>query len=273
MPGRFPACTGVPACTGRLGFPLGARLGVAPSAVKRMMVVPAHQAQVRSPIRFRAPAGVFAAGTIHGMDRVQRVLAPVILSAIVMSGCAGADDAPGSTAGPMSDLTLRIDGIGSYAVGMPAAQVIEGISAEIGGWDADSADRDDTIPLPDCGLPQVRIVTWGTLVAVFDGTGSEDPFFTWSYGFDPVTGNAGDPRELRLVTDRGVGLGTPRPDVERIYRGRIDVVDDDTIDVTTFTIDGDEAEHLAGRFPSTDPDELLQYLERVPACTFGSGSG
>lgn len=206
------------------------------------------------------------------MERMRSVSTAVLLVALIVGGCAGSSDEPPSVAGPVSDLTLRSDGLGSYDVGTPATEVIEGISAEIGGWDADSADRDDTIPLPDCGLAEVRIVTWGTLVAVFDGIGPDDPFFTWSYGFDPVTGNAGDPRDLRLVTDRGVGLGTPRPDVERIYRGRIAVTDDTAIDVATFTIDGDEEEHLAGRFPTTDPDELLQYLERVPACTFGVGS-
>ena len=122
--------------------------------------------------------------------------------------------------------------------------------------------------LPDCGFPGVRVVTWGSLVLVFEGEDPDARFYSWSYGFDPVTGNAEDLRQLGLVTDRGVGPGTPRPEVERIYRGRLAIEDDTTIDVATFTIDGDEEEHLGGRFPTTDPDASLQFLERVPGCTF-----
>ncbi len=188
----------------------------------------------------------------------------------LVSACT-ADDVADTPRPPPPDLTLLPTGLGSYDVGLPAQQVIDGISAEIGGWDADSADRDDTIPIPDCGFDDVRIVTWGNLVLVFAGEGQDDPFFTWSYGFDPVTGNAEDIRRLGLVTDLGVGLGTPRPDVERIYRGRLAIDDDEVIDVAAFTIDGDEEEHLAGLFPTTAPAASLQYLERVPACTFAGG--
>lgn len=189
-------------------------------------------------------------------------------SAFLLAACVGSTGPATSASEPPPDLTLLPTGLGTFDIGQPADEVIDGVSAEIGGPDADSADRDDSIPLPDCGVPEVRIVSWGSLVLVFAGTTPEAPFFTWSYGFDPVTGNAEDLRGLGLVTDVGVGLGTPRPEVERIYRSEIDVVDDTVIDIASFTIDGDEAEHLAGRFPTTDPDEELQYLERVPACTF-----
>lgn len=197
-------------------------------------------------------------------------IALAIAALVAVSACSGNTDGDGATR-PPPDLTLLPTGLGTFDVGLPAQQVIDGVSAQVGGWDADSADRDDTIPLPDCGFDDVRIVTWGTLVLVFDGEGPDDPFFTWSYGFDPVTGNAEDLRRLGLVTAEGVGPGTSRPEIERVYRGRLDIVDDTVIDVASFTIDGDEAEHLAGRFPTTAPGEALQYLERVPACTFGGG--
>lgn len=199
--------------------------------------------------------------------RTVRIALTIAVVALV-SACS-ADPDGDTSAPPPPDLTLLPTGLGTFDVGLPAQQVIDGISAQIGGWDADSADRDDTLPLPNCGFDDVRIVTWGNLVLVFAGEGPDDPFFTWSYGFDPVTGSAEDIRALGLVTAEGIGLATPRPEVERAYRGRIDIVDDTTIDVATFTIDGDEQEHLAGRFPTTAPDEALQYLERVPACAFG----
>ena len=198
----------------------------------------------------------------------RRILLVLVVLAIGIGACSSTDEDPGTVTLPPPDLTLLPTGLGRYDVGQPADEVIDGISAVIGGPDADSSERDDTIPLPDCGIPEVRIVTWGNLVLVFDGDDADDRFVTWSYGFDPVTGNAEDIRRLGLVTDRGVGLGTPRPEVERVYRGRIAIDDDEIIDVATFAIDRDEAEHLAGRFPTTDPEATLQYLERIPGCVF-----
>lgn len=162
---------------------------------------------------------------------------------------------------------LRASGIGSYDVGTPAERVIEGVSSEIGGPDADSTESDSSIIVPDCGVTAVRLVSWGNLVLFFSGEEPDSPFLTWSYGFDPVTASADDLRQLGLVTDEGIGLGSARPDVERAYAGRILIQDDALIDVSTFTIDGDEAEHITGRFPTTDPDDAVQYLERVPGCS------
>jgi hypothetical protein len=200
------------------------------------------------------------------MDR--RSIAVLVAITALLAGCANPADPTSTTVRPPPDLTLLPTGIGRYDVGQPADEVIEGVSGEIGGPDADSTEQDGALTLPECGIPDVRVVTWGSLVLVFAGEGPDAPLFTWSYGFDPVTGNAEDLRRLGLVTDRGVGPGTPRPEVERIYRGQLAIEDDTTIDVATFTIDGDEAEHLAGRFPTTDPDAVLQFLERVPGCTF-----
>lgn len=191
-----------------------------------------------------------------------------LVTVFTLVGCAGSNGSTTDPDGPASNLTLLPTGIGIFDVGLPADEVIEGVSAQVGGPDADSADRDDSIPIPDCGIPDVRIVSWGSLILVFAGDAPEAAFVTWSYGFDPRTGNSEDLRQLGLVTDTGVGLGTLRPDVERIYGSRLDVVDDTVIDLASFAIDGDESEHLGGRFPTTDPNAPVQYLERVPTCTF-----
>lgn len=183
-------------------------------------------------------------------------------------GCSS-NDGPSTAPTPPSppSLVLRASGIGSYDVGMPAERVIEGISSEIGGSDADSLESDSGVIVPDCGVASVRLVSWGNLVLFFSGEDPDSPFLTWSYGFDPVTAGADDLRRLGLVTHEGIGLGSPRSEVERAYRGRVVFVDDTLINVSTFTIDGDEAEHLTGRFPTTDPDDAVQYLERAPGCS------
>ncbi len=200
----------------------------------------------------------------------RRTTARVFLLActVFISACSSGDG-PNTAPSPPSPtgLVLRASGIGSYDVGMPADRVIEGMSSEIGGPDADSTETGSSVIVPDCGVASVRLVSWGNLVLFFSGEEPDSPFLTWSYGFDPVTGNADDLRQLGLVTDVGIGLGSPRAEVERAYLGRILIQDDDLVDVSTFTIDGDEAEHLTGGFPTTDPDDAVQYLERAPACS------
>ena len=95
--------------------------------------------------------------------------------------------------------------------------VIDGVSSQIGGWDADSAEEDSSLLLPDCGVPSVRLMSWGNLVLIFAGEEDDSAFLTWSYGFDPVTGNSEDLRKLGLRTAEDVGLGTPRSDLRSIH--------------------------------------------------------
>jgi hypothetical protein len=192
-----------------------------------------------------------------------------LVACTALIGACSPGDGPSTAPTPSSPpgLVLRASGIGSYDVGMPAERVIEGISSEIGGPDADSTESDSSVIVPDCGVASVRLVSWGNLALIFSGEEPDSPFLTWSYGFDPVTASADDLRRLGLVTDEGIGLGSPRADVERAYRGRIMIVDDALINISTFTIDGDEAEHLTGRFPTTEPDDTVQYLERAPGCS------
>jgi len=81
-----------------------------------------------------------------------------------------------------------------------------------------------------------------------------------------VTGNAEDLRGLDLRTDSGIRLGTPRSELERIHRSDVSITDDASVDIARFTIDGDEEEHLSGRFGSTARDAVVQFLERMPGC-------
>jgi hypothetical protein len=189
---------------------------------------------------------------------------------LALTACTG--DQGGKNRPPgASSLELRPDGIGPYLVGDPAEEVIAGISEAIGGWDADSDDAESTLQVPTCTsgdgvvLP-TRLVSWGNLVLLFTGPDTSATLHTWTYGFDPVTGNAEDVRTLGLTTVDGVGLGMPRPQVESLLGDRLEVVDDETLDQSVFTIDGTVPEHVAGRFTSIAPDGLVQILERQPNC-------
>lgn len=257
----------------RLGLPLGAPLPGFPFRSSHIMVLLARLLQAETLLRFRVPHRVFAnplGWDVYPPTMGQRTtgIAFLLVCTAFIGACSSGDGPSSSPAPPPPPgLALRASGIGSYDVGLPAELVIEGISSQIGGSDADSTEPDSSVIVPDCGVASVRLVSWGNLVLFFSGEEPDSPFLTWSYGFDPVTASADDVRRLGLVTDEGIGLGSPRADVERAYRGRIVILDDTLIDVSTFTIDGDEAEHLTGRFPTTDPDEAVQYLERAPACS------
>jgi hypothetical protein len=186
---------------------------------------------------------------------------------VAIAACtnAGSTDTAGGTASG-SGLVLSATGIGAYVIGDNAESVIEGVSAQIGGWDADSLEPGSSIPLPECGNGVVRQMSWGNLVLVFVDGGSGSRLYTWSYGYDPVTGNAEDRRGLDLRTASGIHLGTQRSELERIHRGEVKITDDVAVDLATFTIDGDEQEHLAGRLDSTDAESVVQFLERIPGC-------
>ena len=191
----------------------------------------------------------------------------VAMSALVATACGASEPTlttPGVVGG--SGLVLSADGIGSYAIGDDADEVIDGVSAQIGGWDSDSIEPGTTIEAPECGGGAVRQMSWGNLVLVFVDTGAGSRLFTWAYGYDPVTGNAEDRRGLDLRTDSGIRLGTPRSELERIHRNDVSITDDASVDIARFTVDGDEEEHLSGRLGSTAPDAVVQFLERMPGC-------
>ena len=145
---------------------------------------------------------------------------------------------------------------------------MSGRVGRIGGTDADSRDPDSAVAVPDCGGTDTWIASWGTLVLSFTTRVGDPVFASWSYGFDPITGDAGDTRNLGLVTGEGIGLGSSREDLLDAYGPRVAINDDPALDLSTFTIDASEAEHLAGRLSTTDAEASVQLLERRPACEF-----
>jgi hypothetical protein len=202
--------------------------------------------------------------------RHTHIVVLAVMVAVAVGGCAG-NGRSGASSVPTAppSLILRPDGIGPYRIGDPADVVIDGLSSDIGGWDVDSLDEDSTVQVPVCDPSGTRMVAWGNLVLLFSGPPTAETLTTWTYGFDPVTGNAIDVRGLDLRTDDGIGLGTPRTDVERILTGRLVIEDDLAIDVSTFAIDPDDARHLVGRFASADPDAGVQTLSSAPGCDDG----
>ena len=187
----------------------------------------------------------------------------LVVIALLATACGSdtSDDPP-----PYPNLVLLPSGIGRYTVGNPADEVIEGLSRQIGGFDADSLEEDSSVLVPDCdGLP-TRLVSWGNLVLLFVTDGAAEVFHTWSYGFDPVNGNAEDSRDLRLETEEGLSLTSTRPELIDLYGARVTVVDNPAIDLASYTIDTANDEHLAGNLASVEPDARVQLIERVPNC-------
>lgn len=190
-----------------------------------------------------------------------RIVLMVLL--VVVASCDASDD---GSAGAASELVLAPDGIGRYTVGQPADEVIAGMSANIGGPDADSMDDNTPLQVTDCGSTQTRLVSWGNLVLFFVDRDGTSVFATWSYGFDPVTGNAEDVRRLGLTTEAGIGLGSSRTELVSAYGSTVTFSQDAQLDLETFAIDQAAEEHLSGRLTSLDPDAMVQLLERQPGC-------
>lgn len=188
----------------------------------------------------------------------------VVAGMLALTSACSSTGVPGD--GPASELDLRADGIGRHLVGQPADEVIVGVSGEIGGPDGDSNDSDTPLRVPDCGSPGTRVVSWGNLVLFFVDRSDASVFATWSYGFDPITGNAQDIRGLGLTTPAGIGLGSTRADLTAAHGSSVDFSPDVDLDLETFTIDATEDEYLSGRLTSLEPDATVQFLERQPAC-------
>ena len=72
---------------------------------------------------------------LNPVDLAQIVFFLLLLA--VVGACSDGDTSP---QGGVSELVLAPDGIGRYAIGQPADEVISGVSATIGGADADSSD-------------------------------------------------------------------------------------------------------------------------------------
>jgi hypothetical protein len=193
--------------------------------------------------------------------------------ALVASACSISRPGVGETttipplSSPVSDvLTLHAEGIGPFLVGDDAASVVDGLAAVIGGWDLDSADGDSDVQLPECLGATPRIVSWGSLALVFVQRGDRDILASWSYGFDPLTGNSQDLRRLGLETARGIGLGATRTELTTAYRVDISITDIPSIDSAVFEIDANETPHLSGKLDAAGPEGVVDLLQIEPTC-------
>ncbi len=197
----------------------------------------------------------------------------VVALALVAAGCSisrpAAEESTTVVASSVpspDDLTLEADGIGPFRLGDEAVVVIEGISAIIGGWDVDSADEVAGVQLPGCAGVTPRIVAWGSLALIFTPDAGRGVFTSWSYGFDPLTGNSVDLRRLGLATAADIGLGSTRSELTDAYGDAVSIVDQPSIDSAVFTIDGDATPHLSGKLDAAGPDGLVDLIQTEPTC-------
>lgn len=166
---------------------------------------------------------------------------------------------------PASDLVLLDDGLGPFIFGDSSAAVIEGVTATIGGWNADSSNNDVTTARV-CVQGQPRIVSWGSLVLTFVEEGGVESFSGWSYGFDPLTGDSEDQRHLGLNTPEGIELGSTRTDLIDVYGSTVSIADDVTLDTASFIVSGGGSTHLAGKLDTAGPGGVVDFLETSPTC-------
>ncbi|GMQ97618.1 MAG: hypothetical protein BMS9Abin17_0117 [Acidimicrobiia bacterium] len=168
---------------------------------------------------------------------------------------------------PVADeLTLHTEGIGPYEVGDEAEFVIAGITNAIGGWDADSSDEASPVQLPECGDASSRVVSWGSLALVFVRGYARETFVSWSFGFDPVSGNSDDLRGLGLRTEAGIGLGATRQELEDAYRAGLEITNQPAIDSAIFAIDKAQEPHLSGKLDSSGPQGIVDLIQIEPTC-------
>jgi hypothetical protein len=200
---------------------------------------------------------------------------PVILlfSALVIavSACSvTAQPSPATTTtqelgSPAADLVLLVDGLGPFRFGDSGRAVIEGVTATIGGWDADSSDNNAVTP-PLCDQGQARIVSWGSLVLTFIVRDRAEAFTGWSYGFDPLTGDSEDNRRLGLTTAENIGLGSVRADLVDAYGSAVSITDDTALDTAAFVVSNSGPTRLAGKLDEAGVAGSVDFIETTPSC-------
>ena len=205
------------------------------------------------------------------MHRFRSALLLLSTLAMALSACSITQQATQETTttnavgSPASDLDLADNGLGPFQFGDSSAAVIEGVTATVGGWDADSSDNDPIVP-PACDPATVRVVSWGSLVLVFTTRDGAEVFTGWSYGFDPLTGDSFDNRALGLTTPEGVGLDTGREDLIEVYGSAVSIIDDTVLDTARFTVAETDQILLKGKLDSAGADGMVDFLESTPGC-------
>jgi hypothetical protein len=205
------------------------------------------------------------------MHRIRPLILMFSALAIAMAACSvtavpvqeTTTSVPGTL--PVPGFALLDDGLEPYAFGDHADTVIEGVSATVGGWDADSSDGDAIAP-PICRDGRARVVSWGSLVLIFVTRAEDEVFAGWAYGFDPLTGNTDDHRDLNLTTPEGIGPGSTRADLVAAYGSSLSIVEDTTLDTATFSVAGQGITHLVGTLDQSGEDARVIVLETAPAC-------
>jgi len=200
--------------------------------------------------------------------------AAVAAFAVLAAGCTVTQSSPRETVptrqpvdvSVADELTLHAEGIGPYEVGDEAEFVIESITNTIGGWDADSSEEGSPVQLPECTTDSSRVVSWGSLALVFVRGYARETFVSWSFGFDPVSGNSDDLRGLDLRTEAGVGLGATRSELEDAYGTGLEIIDQPDIGSAIFTVDKAQGPHLSGKLDSSGPQGVVDLIQIEPTC-------
>jgi hypothetical protein len=202
-------------------------------------------------------------------SRQSRTRFLVAIVGVAIAAC-GTTAPPSSTdAAPLPDVTLAADGLGDLLIGFPPTDVIAGLTARFGEPDLDS-DWLATGPSPYGACPgnTMRAVGWGSLVTIFVNDGTDalgEYFYTYSYGYDYATNQGGvDPRQLDLVTDAGIGIGSSVAELTAAYGDRLSLGGDPSLDVWSFQI-ADSPLH--GLVDGPDPEDTVTLIELAPGCT------
>ncbi|MCP3976499.1 MAG: hypothetical protein GY720_18585 [bacterium] len=201
------------------------------------------------------------------------LLAGLTLS-VALAACGG-----GGAATPTRQLatpTLSATAIGAVDIGQPPGAAIDEITAIFGSPDEDSSwiDADSSL-YGECPGVQLRVVGWGSLYLYFladepitpDNENAASRFYTFSYGYD-FSRNEGatDPRDLNLVTETGIGLGSTRAELRTAHGGSLTETYDEEADTWTWSIDEPSGTFIAGLLSGPEDDATVVLMERVPSC-------
>ncbi len=190
-----------------------------------------------------------------------RIVRPVfaIALALLIPACASNDGSTGIVTAP--SFTLSADGIGDHRVGDPFELVSADLEERFGGTDVDSFDETTEVFVPACDGAITRLQSWGNLIVLYTGDADDLRLATWTYGFDPITGSSEDVRQLNLKTDKGIGLGATRAEIEAAYGSDAEFTTSQATGGELLTIRGPGEGHLQGRLA---PE--LTLIELAPTC-------
>lgn len=203
---------------------------------------------------------------------VDRLLLGLVVWA-VFGACSGS---PQPTAAPPGPFILSGTGIAAAEIGEPPAAVVDELTGLLGAPDADSgwiaADSD---LYGTCPAEQLRAVGWGSLFLYFvadeevtaDNEHIAGRFFTYSYGYDFGRNEGGtDPRELGLVTEADVGLGSTRSELRAAYGDDLTEAHDALTDIWSWEAAANQPNFLRGLLSGPEDDATVVLIERVPGC-------